>query len=412
MNKLSCEQQTVLALLRASLWNSRESFSPEADWQVIETIAKEQAVIPLVYNGTVTAKLNIPSELSDKWKKRTMYGVMKNERLMCAQEQIITQLTQNGIPCVVLKGSSVSRYYPAPDLRVLGDVDVLISKENIEKATDILQQLGYVLHGADHDFHLGFSRKDAYVEVHYDVTSLPDNLAGQLTRLETAHFLESTDSAALTSHTFPVLTETNQALSLLLHMVRHMYETGIGLRQMCDWAMFLASPDSDVFAQSTLPVLSRCGLLQYANAATAVCISYLGLPHSHAAWCKIDEDICSAFLESVFCGGNMGRADKNGMSTLFTDSKSIGTNHSSGKAVISNLNALCHKNFPSASRFLILRPFLWIYLVIRYAIRSLFGKRKKVSVGKIINNAKKHRNLHEQLNPFGIDGENPTQSPK
>ena len=115
MNNFSVEQKTVLALLRTSIWGSKETFSEEIDWAAVETIAKAQAVIPLVYNGAVVAMARLPEELSAKWKKATVYGVVKNERLLTAQDQLIMCFQSNKISSVILKGSSVSRYYPAPD---------------------------------------------------------------------------------------------------------------------------------------------------------------------------------------------------------------------------------------------------------------------------------------------------------
>lgn len=403
MSDFSQEQKTVLALLRASLWESREVLPPDPDWTVVDAIAKAQAVIPLVYNGAVVTRASAPEAVLSKWKKATVYGVVKNERLLAAQDQVVDGFAKSGIQTVILKGSSVSRYYPAPDLRVLGDVDVLVQKTDIQKAMEVLQQLGYVLREADHDFHYGFSRKDAYVELHYDVTTLPDSVAGIRTRQETEQFLADIAYGQLLSHRFPVLTQVNQALSLLLHMIRHMYETGIGLRQMCDWMMFVADTQTEPFLQSILPVLKHCGLLQYAKAATAVCVKYLGLPQQKAAWCDVDDRLAATFLESVFSGGNMGRAENNMLQNLLTDTQKLGTTQSSAGAVLSHLNAVTLDNFPNAGKRYVLRPFLWLFLLLRYGIRTLFGKRKKIKLGKEIKKAKRNRELYEQLNPFGVD---------
>ena len=403
MNNFSVEQKTVLALLRTSIWGSKETFSEEIDWAAVETIAKAQAVIPLVYNGAVVAMARLPEELSAKWKKATVYGVVKNERLLTAQDQLIMCFQSNKISSVILKGSSVSRYYPAPDLRILGDIDVLVAKEDLKKAMAIISELGYVMREAEHDFHYGFFRKDAYLELHYNVTTLPDSIAGARVEEITQHFLKEVLQVPLGHHIFNVLTEVNQALSLLLHMVRHMYESGIGLRQICDWMMFVSNTEADTFQSRVLPVLKYCGLQQYAMAATAICVKYLGLSAQQVPWCIVDDDLADAFLEYVFSGGNMGRAEGNAFSSLFTDARKMGTKQSSYKAIIANLNVISAQNFPNASKYNLLRPFIWVFLMLRYWARSMLGKRKKVVVGTVIENAKKHRDLYTQLDPFGVD---------
>lgn len=403
MNDFSMEQKTVLALLRASIWESKEDIFPEVDWKAVDAVAKAQGVIPLVYNGTIAAKSDIPAELASKWKKATVYGVLKNERLMAAQDQVVDSFAKDRIPVVILKGSSVSRYYPTPDLRTLGDIDILVAPEYVQKAIEVLRRLGYEMREADHDFHYGFVRKDAYVELHYDVTTLPDSIAGVRTKQKTEQFLSNTVAAHISGHVFPVLTDENQALSLLLHMVRHMYETGIGLRQMCDWMMFVNNTDVTVFEHTILPTLKRCGLLQYAKVATAVCVKYLGLSAQKVSWREVDDDLVDAFLDSVFSGGNMGKAEGNTFSSLFTVANKMGTQQSAFKAMLANLNTISAENFPRANRCVFLRPFLWLFLVLRYVARSLLGKRKKIVVSDVVKGAKKHRDLHEKLNPFGIE---------
>ena len=45
-----------------------------------------------------------------------------------------------------MKGSSNSRNYPQPDLRVLGDIDILVNRESLEQVQAILEEQGYQLH--------------------------------------------------------------------------------------------------------------------------------------------------------------------------------------------------------------------------------------------------------------------------
>jgi hypothetical protein len=195
-------------------------------------MAKQQGVISLAYDGAVALKVALPEQIRQTWNRRTMAGVVRNERLLAAQDEVLGWLDAAGIPAAILKGSSVARHYPQPELRVLGDVDILVPRAQVEQVQQILQCNGYRMHESDHNFHIGFDRDGAYVEIHYDVISPPDCKGGNAVQKETAHFLDHTDRGQVHTHTFPVLSQHHQALMLLLHMVRHMTEGGIGLRQL------------------------------------------------------------------------------------------------------------------------------------------------------------------------------------
>lgn len=403
MNHLTAEQKALLILLRCSLWGENLQVPAEVDWEKVDHSAKVHAIVPLIYNGAIVGKTTVPQDILQQWKKSLFRGILNNERLLKAQSELVTWLEEADIPAVILKGSSVAQYYPQPDLRVLGDIDVLVNKTDIAVVHQILENHGYQRHEEDHDFHVGYRRKDAYVEIHYHVTNFPDSAGGRVTKEILSHFSDEICQGTVGTHTFPVLSDANQALSLLLHMIRHMFSWGIGLRQLSDWAVYMASVDADNFQTSVIPVLERCGLLQYAKVATRTCIDYLGLPDEKMSWCRdVDDESCAAFILDVFCSGNLGHDDNDSMGSLFTDSNAMGRKQSDIIAFILRLNHRAYVNFPITKKCKILLPFFWLYLPLRYYLRSLVGLRPKKSLSKTIESAKKRKNLYEKLNLFEI----------
>jgi hypothetical protein len=404
MNHLSKEQQALLMLLRISLWRDSVTIPPGMDWELVGKYAKEQGVLSFLYDGAVAAKAEVPAELLTKWKNTTFQGVIRNERLLRAQDELITWFDQAGVLSVVLKGSSVARYYPQPDLRVLGDIDILVNKSDVDKARKILEEHGYVFHESDHEFHMGFTRPGSYVELHYNVTKLPDSAGGRATGKVIDTFLSDINQSCIGNYRFPVLSETNQAVMLLLHMIRHMFEFGIGLRQLCDWAVYMASVDKAYFTNEVLPILEQCGLRKYAEVAAQSCIKDLGLKNEDMIWCAgVREEECRSFMVEVFRLGNMGSADLESMGSLFTDSDSMGNNQSSVKALLSRLTILAFCNFPITKKIKVLLPIAWIYLPLRYFVRMMWGKRPRKSFVKVMESAWKRRKLYDRVKAFDID---------
>jgi len=403
MNHFTIEQQTVLFLLRRSIWGEDCKLPDAIDWEVVDAIAQAHDIIPFVFDGAVASKANVPIDLLGKWRNKTLFGIINNEKKLRAQDELFMWFSEKGIPAVVLKGSSVAQYYPQPELRVLGDIDVLVNKKDLEIAQNILTAGGYRMHEAEHEFHVGYRGQDAYVEVHYNVTNFPDSIGGKVTEDILSNFAEDTRWGKVENHVFSVLSDERQALSLILHMLRHMFSWGIGLRQLSDWAVYVANMDSDYFAKSVVPVLANCGLLQYAKVATRACIEFLGLPERKMNWCAdVSDDICKEFMGEVFGAGNLGKGNETGMGSLFVDGKAMGNKQSLIVAFISRQTQLAYKNFPITRKYKILLPICWVYIPLRYLIRSLFGLRPKKSMTTIIASAKKSRDLYEKLAVFQI----------
>lgn len=404
MNQLSVEQQALLTLMRRSLWGTAEKISGEVNWEVLDITAKDQGVISFAYDGVRGENTGIPQDILKKWNEKMLQGVVNNARLMKAQNQVLAWFSQAGIRTAVLKGSSNAKNYPQPDLRVLGDIDVLVKREDLKRAQEVLENHGYRLHEDDPGYHISFSCRKVYVEVHYDVTEFPDSPGGRLMETYASRFLEDVCWGSVSGYEFPMLTEANQALTLLLHMIRHMFGSCIGLRQLCDWAMYIANADAEEFQRITVPVLETCGLLRYAKVATRTCVRYLGLKEDNLDWCAdTEEELCDAFIRDVFRGGSLGVADKDGMGSLFTNSLEMGTSQAPWQALIDRLNQAAYRHFPGVKKCRVLLPLIWVYLPLRYFTLSALGYRPKKSVKKIVESAQQRRELYEMLKLYELE---------
>ena len=396
------EHKILLALLQKSLWGHKYENIIPIDWESVSRIAKEQGVTSFIYDGTKNSGRKVPDEIRQSWKNHIFASAFQNERLLVAQNAVVYAFKQANIPVAVLKGSSVARYYPHPELRALGDIDFLINKSDICSAKELLLREGYKESELEHDFHTAFSKNGVCIELHEQVTVFPDTPGGQAAHEVAKGFLERLDIGSMCGYDFPVLSRADQALSLLLHMVRHMFEGGIGLRQLCDWMVFVAAEGSR-FADDVCPILKQCGLLEFAEISSKTCVRYLGLAPSFCSWSsEVDEKICELFIDSVFSGGNMGSADADAMGSLFTDEKSMGDDTSPLISFMRKINRVIYKRFPFVERFKLLLPVFWLYLPIRYLARSATGRRPKKSLKKVVGTAKKQRRLFEELHLFEV----------
>lgn len=403
-------QNVLLMLIRSALWRSTEAL-PDADWDVVEKYAQDQGVLWIAYLGAKALKQSscslqmIPKERLKNWRSALYTGTFYNDQINGVQMHLIQWMAENKVRAAILKGTSCSRYYPFPEARPLGDIDVLVDRECVNAVGEYLESRGYTKSQHEHEFHVGYYGTEATVEVHYAGTSIPNSAGGRAVAEEMAHFLDDTQMACIGKMTFPVLSDAHQALMLLLHMERHMVDSGIGLRQLCDWTVFVNGTVGVTWKKDILELLNRCGLLVYAKVLTKACVLFLGLDATKVEWClDTDDELARAMMEDVFRGGSMGAADTEGMGSLFTDRAHMGDGRQTRlKGLSGRLTRLANQHFPYTQRYKILLPVFWIYIPMRYLVRSLAGLRPKKRIFAVYREADQRQKLFKALRLYEVN---------
>ena len=403
MKNLSTEQQALLSLIQQALWHECPSL-PNANWDLTETLANQQGVLWMIYQGAKAYPDRIPAQKIKSWRADMISCVMRNDAVNAVQDQLVSWLNENGIPAAVLKGLSCSRFYPVPETRALGDIDLLIDKENMARIGSYLQKQGYSQTKNEHSFHAGYHSNGIAIELHYAVTQFPDSKGGRIARKISEQFLNNTELCSVNDMSFPVLSDSHQALMLLLHMERHMIEEGVGLRQLCDWATFVYNSSSEHWQNKTLKILDECGLITFAKVLTKVCVKYLGLDPQRALWCMdADSSIAAEMIKEIFRGGNMGAAEEEYMVNLFFDRRQLGNITSNRiNGLLKRITQLAYEQYPYTEKAKILLPIYWVYIPVRYWLRSLFGLRKRKKVTKLLEVSEQRQKLYTALKLYRV----------
>lgn len=405
MKGLSADVYALLALIRYALWETIGDIPNDVDWDLVEQLAREQGVLWMLYAGSSPYSDKIPPELLKKWRQIAFSGILRNERINRIQNKVLMWLYENNVRAAVLKGTSCARYYLYPHLRRLGDIDVLLDEKNIDSFGAYLESQGYERSTHECDFHVGYYNREAVIEVHRAGTEIPDSEGGHVARDIMAGFLNDIQMVNIDEMWFPALSESHQALMLVLHLERHMIENGIGFRQLSDWAVFAARSGEEHWYNGTLNMLADCGLLYFAKAITRVCVEYLGLDQEKVHWCvEVPGDLTDRMMYEILRGGSVGAADREGMGSLFSDRKTLGQKRRSAlQGFISTMNRISIENFPWMKKYTFILPAAWIYLLIRYWLRVLSGKRYRKSIIQIVDLSNQRQKLYKDLKLYEID---------
>ena len=281
------KQNNVSELIKLSLWGNG---NPTVDWSVYQEM-KSQAIASLA--APILSSIDLPVELKNEWKNAILQQVASFSYYKYVQSQLPIDK-----PYAILKGTSAAQYYPYPEYRTMGDIDIITKREDYDSSCEtMIKNSWYETTSAidlERGRHRSFVKGNITVEIHAFFASMND--------VEKAKTFDDIIINNITdTHILPDLVN---GLVLIDHVNQHM-EEGIGLRQIIDWMMFVDKCLTDDKWAEFEKMATLTGLKELTVTTTRMCEMYLGLP-AHK-WCiSADEKLSRSLMEYVMECGNFG----------------------------------------------------------------------------------------------------------
>ena len=140
-------QQIADILSFKSDFSDLEFTLQNTDWESIVKVASQHYVLPAVYSRLKQKRLIpvLPKDLAEYLNKLTEINRNRNKKLLEESVAIANLLTKNGVKHTFLKGIALisGEYYADIGERMIGDIDILVSPKDAEKAFELLRQNGY-----------------------------------------------------------------------------------------------------------------------------------------------------------------------------------------------------------------------------------------------------------------------------
>lgn len=398
---LNKTEQVLLDLLGNNLFSAGKSFEGiSSDWRFVWYESYMQGV-------SLTAFADFPAELTESSdfsviRKKLQERISDNLLVNKSHFKIHKVLTDSGIPYVILKGLASALYYPDFLLRSMGDVDFLVSEADLERTCKVLEENGFNPSDKSHGDHLVYTDDVCRYELHTQPAGMPKGEAGELVETYLADILDKAEKKSTLFGQIVVPSAFHHGLIILLHTCHHLTSSGIGLRHLCDWAVFVNSLAEDEFCNLFEDKFKKIGLWNFACVLTKVCEKYLSCPPKK--WVgEVNDALVDGLAQDIFKGGNLGQKSDDRSHEAMILPKYGDKNHkekSNSKRLIAYVNQSVKNNWRSAEKNKILLPVGWIYFGGRYVFRSLKGERPKINVNSFINEAKQRAEMFNQLKLF------------
>ncbi len=389
-------QQLLLQILGAQLFGRELPAFEGVDWPALIKEAEQQTVFPLMFSAV---EAHMPDELLSGCRGKFFAHVGTSVRNAHSHGETHKLLTDRGIPYVIIKGMASASYYPDPFLRSMGDVDVLVDKENLLSVAELLKKNGFSTNEkSDHPAHRAFRKGSETIEVHWEPNGLPEGEKGELCRKYLEDIIPTEIGYGTQNERFLIPDAFHHGLVMLLHTATHIINTGVGLRHLCDWAVFAGRLTDEEFRALFDEKLKAVGLWRFAQLLTQVSVRYLGCPDRPWAADEPDEALLEAMIGDIFDAGNFGRKDAERINEakLMTSGRS-GTVEGSKSVVFKALTEKAYKAMPVCKKAKILLPVGWAVAGVKHMKLVRKGRRPQIHVSKMVAGAEKRRSIYKQF---------------
>lgn len=240
------------------------------DWNSLYQEAYEHQVHTLIYPviATLPTEHQPDSELMERWRTETLKASSLQLQHIQQISMVLAEFHRHSIPVIALKGLILRSYYPNPELRIMGDADLFIHKDDVRKAEGLLKSIGY---------HKGkaTSKHISYTYQHFPEIELHWALTDSKCPPASSDFNDTVWDNAVEIFSFgtavSILSYEDQFIHLILHSINHILSFGFGLRQLCDLTLFTKANAITMDWNLVIEQLNQYHIQKFAFALLIVC---------------------------------------------------------------------------------------------------------------------------------------------
>ena len=283
------EYYYLVTLSRAYLNGETAELRGDIDYFKLYKIAILFCVINTSANKTI-----VPAEAFQRFEDDFFEAVIRYDMQAAIAKELDAVLSAAGIRHVFFKGAELNEYYPVPQARVMGDIDVLISRQDRDAVKALLVKNGFQLVNSNGPVY-DYSKDGFKIEMHTKIIS------GKVGNADAEQcFLDAINYAAFDGFTGRLETSYHFAY-LITHIAHHFWFYGAGVKLILDLAVMMKRFDIDLAA--VMDKLSEEGLKEFAEVVLTVCHQWFGTaPCYHTDTKKTEQ-----FLLSFGAFGNINR---------------------------------------------------------------------------------------------------------
>ncbi len=123
------------------------------NWKKVLKFIHSNHIAPLIYHNLKDIKEShlIPKEAMDQLRKAYYVNLVRNMYFYEQLKRILDAFREEGIEVIVLKGAALAEtVYDDIGLRYMGDIDLLVREQDLDRAEELMAKLGYFSYEGQH----------------------------------------------------------------------------------------------------------------------------------------------------------------------------------------------------------------------------------------------------------------------
>lgn len=329
MKKLRSVEKLFVELLQVALANRmRLSSVPSAEeWEEIRALTEKHALLGVMFFAICQLQSEDCANMSEvdlqmRMCSRDSKIKRRNDEALADILNLTRILDAEGFDSCVLKGQGLALLYPHGMQRMPGDIDIWVARKGemaplADRRKEIVALCRRVVGHRPVCYHhtqLPVHGRD--IEVHFT----PSWMCAPWHNARLQRFFEEewmrrrfVDGSQMPVHDrayaakgFYVPSAEMDAVYVLLHIYRHLFDEGVGLRQIVDYYYVLQQEGLD--RKRVLGVLKSVGLYSFACAMMWLLHELLGMPEEKML-CPVDVRRGRVLLDEIMMAGNFGKYD-------------------------------------------------------------------------------------------------------
>ena len=296
----------ITPYLRCALWGA-DVEHVDADWNVVMQTAEEQAVLGIVFYGAERAMMGkVTQKQVFEWIGATEQIKVQNLQMNEELARFDRFMRKNGIDYRVVKGQIVGYSYPEPLLRQSGDIDLYFTPDHYKLCTDLLLQKGIKMDYDASEKHSVFDMNGIVYELHWTLNNFSREKWQQY--FDDVLQRDKGMTVKVGDKEIPTISATVNALYIFIHLFHHLIHSGVGLRQLCDWMMWLHQYKDEIDREELKRHLQTLELERSYRVLGAILVEQLGLPENEFPLVITDKDRKRSIkiMADIMTMGNFG----------------------------------------------------------------------------------------------------------
>ena len=306
----SIEEQ-FFELLRLSIGTQQKPTKelPEADWEALFLLAVKQSIAGVLLTGldSVLAQYNIqkPKVLLE-WIGLQLQIDNQNKLQNRRAKELSDIFKEGGFRSCVLKGQGTATYYDNPQLRQCGDIDLWVEGDRDEIVKFVRSKNIHIESIDVKDSTINFF-DDVMVEVHFRPNCMFSPIKDRKLQSFFKEMAPTQFSAFDEKLGFAHTTIEFDLVYSLVHIYRHIFSEGIGLRQLVDYYYILKHSNAKQRA-TAFKTVCGLGMESFTGGIMYILQRKLGMDKT-LALCEDNVKHGGSLLNEILLGGNFGHYD-------------------------------------------------------------------------------------------------------